>query len=114
MSDYLAERVLALAAELKAVRARLAEVEGELAAATADHKSTFVAARAMVDELKAKVAEVEGERDEARAEIKRAIAETVCEVVKLATDPDGPTPEWLQLVMDVSEGKYTPPKETSR
>jgi len=38
--------------------------------------------------------------------VKTAVAETVRELVKLATDDQNP--EWIALIMDVQEGKYHP------
>lgn len=38
--------------------------------------------------------------------IKEAVAQTVRELVELATDDQNP--EWINLVMDVQEGKYSP------
>lgn len=45
------------------------------------------------------------------AEHKAMIASVVRELVEMANDPDGPTAEWLSLIQDVAEGKYTPPSE---
>ena len=45
---------------------------------------------------------------------KAEIAEVVREIVDLATDPNGPSAEWLTLVRAVTEGHYTPPGERVR
>lgn len=45
---------------------------------------------------------------------KAEIAEVVREIVDLATDPNGPSAEWLTLVRSVAEGHYTPPGERVR
>jgi hypothetical protein len=48
------------------------------------------------------------ERDDHAPKHKAEIAEVVREIVALATDPDGPTAEWLDLIKSVAEGHYTP------
>lgn len=50
------------------------------------------------------------EREDHAPKHKAEIAEVVRELVALATDPDGPTAEWVDLVKSVNEGHYTPPE----
>jgi hypothetical protein len=46
---------------------------------------------------------------EHKAVVAAVVAAVVREVVELATNPSGPSPEWMDLVMAVGEGHYTPP-----
>lgn len=48
------------------------------------------------------------ERD-VRRKMKEVIANVTREIVELSFEQEGQSPEWLTLIMDVREGKYTPP-----